>query len=257
MIAARFNPRGAGGPAAGISLLVLLLGISCTTPEQRLQPDTLEERWEALSRTEEMEGLTYQGMFGVTRYRDDELEFAHTNRFVPGTTARTEFPAIPLLGLSVQMPVIGEGLCAGGEGGFLIGWWYDSVAARNTAGTRLVDVAGRLFTVDLFLGGYLSADVGDKIRIYAGAGPMMLLGYYRADYRETDPATSTTYDGSSSDAALGIGYYARAGLDLILDRSILWGVGVRQVRTELDFGNPMGEIDIDAIQFFMAWTIRF
>jgi hypothetical protein len=111
--------------------------------------------------------------------------------------------------------------------------------------------------LEFFLGGYVSADIGTKTRIYAGAGPLLLGGLYDSDVEETDPSTLEAVDDSNTDLALGAGLYARAGLEYAVSKTSTLGLSVRAINANLDFGSSAGEIDLDGFQFMVTFGIRF
>ncbi len=60
-----------------------------------------------------------------------------------------------------------------------------------------------------------------------------------------------------SESAFGVGVYGRAGAEIrLVDRSFL-GLGVRWVATELDFDQPIGDLDVEGWQGFLTFTVGF
>lgn len=235
--------------------LLLFAGTACVVREPR---DREEEKLADLLGMDEVpEGLTYQAWFGLTQLDEEDQDFERTSSFDPTVSASPEFSNMPLIGIAVQQDVVGDQIAAGAEGGVTLGWWFDRESARNNTGALLLEVDSELLMLEFFFGGFVSADLGDAARIYAGAGPLLYLGIYDTEIEEQDPAIGTIYEDDETDAALGAGAYARAGFDLFFDDDSAVGIGVRQVIADLDFGSPSGEIDFDGVQVFLTWTLRF
>ncbi len=238
-----------------VAALLLVLGTACVHP---VRPDSEEEELAALLGLDEVpEGLTYQAWFGLTQLDGEDQDFERTSSFDPTVRAAPEFSNMPLIGIAVQQDVVGERIAAGAEGGVTLGWWFDRESARNNTGALLLEVDSELLMLEFFFGGFVSADLGDAARIYAGAGPLLYLGLYDTEIEEQDPAIGTVYEDDETDAALGAGVYARAGFDFFFGDDSAMGIGVRQVIADLDFGSPSGEIDFNGVQVFLTWTLRF
>jgi|GEM_PF-5642621 len=239
-------------------LCVVLLLVACTACVVREPRDREEEKLADLLGLDAVpEGLSYQAWFGLTQLDEEDQDFERTSSFDPTVRAAPEFSTMPLLGIAVQQKVVGDRIAAGAEGGATLGWWFDRESARNNTGALLLEVDSELLMLEFFFGGFVSADLGDAARIYAGAGPLLYVGLYDTEIEEQDPAIGTIYEDDETDAALGAGVYARAGFDFFFGSDSAMGIGVRQVVADLDFGSPSGEIDFDGVQVFLTWTLRF
>jgi len=240
----------------GVCVMVLFLHCtSCIHPEPRSTEG--EKLATFLGQDEVPRGLTYQAWFGVSRFDDKDQELERRSNFDPSLSAEPNFSTMPLVGFALQHPLARDVLTAGGEGGFTLGWWADGEEVRNASGATLLDIDAELLTLEFFLGGYASADLGRFARIYAGAGPLLLLGLLDTEVEEIDPGTGILFEDDESDVALGAGVYVRAGLEFAISESSLIGFGVRKIDVDLDFGSPPGKLGLDGVQFLFTWALRF
>jgi hypothetical protein len=115
------------------------------------------------------------------------------------------------------------------------------------SGTAILVIDRSLILTDLFFGAGASTILGNRVRLYGGVGPNVVIGW--ADYEDELR--------SDSDTDFGFGGYARGGVELRLpDRNFL-GVGVRWVANEIDFELPIGEVDVEGWQVFLTYTTGF
>ncbi len=186
----------------------------------------------------------YHAVYG--RYMlDDDLEF------------EDEDYDIPLLGFDAQQPIGGAKLVYGIEGGGFFSWESEErtifVTSAGDSGARVsavVDINSLLF--DAYAGGYLSFEPMKGIRIWAGAGPLILWGW-----RETE---STTADDeiliSEEESGFGAGVYARMGIDIIFKNNLGFTTGARITETSLTFDDPAGEVNVEGWQFYVGLVYR-
>jgi opacity protein-like surface antigen len=121
----------------------------------------------------------------------------------------------------------------------------------------VVVVDNRLVLTDLFIGGFVSTDLSRKARIYAGAGPMLLVGYYKIENEEEDTTTSTFIEEDETESAVGAGLYARAGIEFRVSENTMLGLGIRAFRSDLDFEDTVGRVDVEGVQAMLTYTMRF
>ena len=87
-------------------------------------------------------------------------------------------------------------------GGIFSGMLDDTDStARN--GKFYVKADGSLFLLDLFLGPQVNAQLGDKVRLYCGAGPLLMIGYVSADFKEGE--IEQKYDINVNETSLASG----------------------------------------------------
>jgi hypothetical protein len=60
-----------------------------------------------------------------------------------------------------------------------------------------------------------------------------------------------------TDTAFGAGGYVRGGIDFMLSTNSAIGLGVRAIKTKLDFEDVIGDVDVDGVQGMLTYTIRF
>ena len=135
----------------------------------------------------------------------------------------------------------------GFEGGGVGTWKSDTTNFRGTSngGTSVqVQIDSRFFTLGVFMGGVLSANLGHNARAYVSAGPSVTWAWL--DDQNNDNQTSNSnvivLDGSKSDTSFVA--YGRAGFEFILDTGFVFGVSVRYADDKFDFGNG-GKLQFD------------
>jgi hypothetical protein len=188
-----------------------------------------------------------QALIGAVFF--DDVEFSRTDPGDPTQTAEVDLSTMPVLGVAGQMPLAGESLELGFEAGLLFSWWRaDSKVVAGGSGTIVVLIDTQLVLADLFAGAYLSTIVADSLRLYLGAGPLMMWG-------DLDLEDET---GSSSDSAFGVGGYVRGGVEYRLKDGSFLGLGVRALTSDLDFDNSAAaNVDLDGLQVMLTYTQVF
>jgi hypothetical protein len=198
-------------------------------------------------------GAAFQALFGATILDDDEIEVDLPSS---GTArARLDLSPIPTFGFAGQMPFAKESPF-GIEGAMLMGFRFGDVDAfafdRNTLALDLDQI---LFLVDLSAGPYAATMLGEKLRLYAAAGPLLILGFLEIDIDE-DLSDGTHAEHTENDATAALGGYARTGLDWRIAPGTFLGLGLRATRASLDF-TDFGRIDASGVQVFLALTHTF
>lgn len=144
---------------------------------------------------------TIQALLGGVRY--DDLTFSNSD----GTeTVTMDMSTLPQLGGAwATQPKGDKKLSVGLEASLLLGFKFDDVNTYSGARATYVSVSSSLWMMDIAGGAYANLILTEKIRLYAGAGPLVMLSYYstKSDYFNT----------SMSDTAFGWGAYARGGAE--------------------------------------------
>jgi len=153
-----------------------------------------------------------------------------------------------------ELPVIGGG-AQWKVGGRRIDWGLEgllSFAGRANATAFVVGGGGAAVAVDvdlllfeLYGGPFVSLFLGEKVRLYGAAGPLLQW----ASYDQNDSVIADE-DGSG----FGSGYYARAGFEFALPSRALVGFGARWSDTSVDLGSSIGDLDIDGVQILFTMT---
>jgi hypothetical protein len=108
-----------------------------------------------------------------------------------------------------------------------------------------------LLVTDLFIGPYGEFLLGERWRVYGAAGGLMEFVHGDADI--DDPNTGQS---KVNDDAFGGGVYARTGLEFVLSSGVSVGFGVRWVDSNVDFGDPLGEYDLERVQWLFTVTSK-
>ena len=186
-----------------------------------------------------------QALVGAAEYL--KLEFERSDPAVPTDTGKADLSTMPAIGIAGQYAIAGKRVEVGLDGGLLYSWDSDSAQFISTGSGTVVLIDRSLQVVEGFFGPYVSTILADQVRLYAAAGASFMYG--DADYSDEIL--------SDSETAFGVGIYGRAGVEYrLVDRSLL-GLGVRWVATELDFGAPIGNVDVEGWQGFLTYTVGF
>lgn len=162
-----------------------------------------------------------------------------------------------IFGADAQKPFYGKIFQLGIETGAFFSWdstaRHVSVSSGSGGGTATIAVEVNSFMMDYFGGGFLGFEPTKWLRLYAGAGPLLIWGTRATDPEESD---SDEYSAEST-IEFGAGIYARAGLDIFLSEQFGLTLGVRQTETTLNFKDATGEIDIGGTQYYLGLAFRF
>lgn len=155
-----------------------------------------------------------------------------------------------------QMPLIGGGgmwamnegrITVGPEAGIDFGFRSSGGAFVSTGGGAAVAVDIDLLLVNLYAGLFANTFLGQKWRVYVGAGPLLQF----ADYEQA--GESVADDGSG----FGVGYYVRTGLEYMLPNRWMVGVGGRWIDSEIDLSGELGDLEVQGTQLFLSVTNGF
>lgn len=171
---------------------------------------------------------------------------------------------IPYIGAAAQVPIKDGVFGFGWEGGGFVSWQSEVVdyfvASGSNGGVAAFSLDTSYFAIETFLGGYLSVQPTSFFRAYVSAGPMLTLGFLNT----TDPQEEATpssrsvvvIDFSDTDVNLTPGAYGRAGVEIQLAQNTWIGVSGRYMKTELDFGDSIGEVSLDGTSWFISLGAR-
>jgi len=155
---------------------------------------------------------------------------------------------MPVLGGGAQWKLSGEKIDFGLEGMVSFAWQSNGTAVVATgAGSAVVAVDFGLFLMDLYGGPFVNLFLGDRVRVYAAAGPIFEFASYDQN--------SAFFDDSGT--GFGFGGYARTGLEFMLASSTMLGVGFRWSQTTVDLGSDLGDLDLEGLQFAITVTTGF
>lgn len=187
-----------------------------------------------------------QALVGVAEYH--KLEFERADPADPANRDSVDLSTMPAIGAAGSYSLGGTRVLDFGiDGSLLFSWDADRTSYASTSGNAVIVLDRRLFFADVGVGAYVSALLADTARIYAAAGPNLVFG--DAVYRD-----ELVTRGSS---AFGYGGYVRSGIEFRLADRSFFGLGVRWVGSELDFGGPIGDVDMEGWQGFITYTIGF
>lgn len=165
--------------------------------------------------------------------------------------------SLTLFGLTGQVPYGGQTLQYGMEYGALLSLQSDTrsivITGGSGSGSIKVSVDLESFILDGFFGGFVSASPFKWVRFHLAAGPLLIYG--ERNSQSVEPHDEP--DVSTKSSALGVGLYARAGMDFIFTDRFALGFSTRGTQTSLTFSKTTGKVDVEGWQYFIAMSFRY
>ena len=62
---------------------------------------------------------------------------------------------------------------------------------------------------------------------------------------------------SGSGTGFGVGWYARTGIEYLLNPGMMMGIGARWSDSRVDLGSELGDLELDGTQVFLTVTKGF
>jgi len=180
-----------------------------------------------------------QGFFGASLFERVEIDTDGPGE-VDGD--RGELDELPVIGGGGQWRLGGERLDLGLEGLMSLAWRGDAEAFVVGGGGAAVAVDVDVFVFELFGGPFASVFLGEKLRLYGAAGPLMQW----ADYSQSGNGLGD--DGSG----FGVGWYARTGLEFALPSRTWLGFGARWSDSSIDLGGSLGDLELEGLQLALT-----
>ena len=215
------------------------------------------------SADEEAQGPLVQLLLGVLELDDQQGEWQE----ISDDDVDVDFSSLPSGSVEVEYTYGGDRVQWGLNSGGSLAWKSDDTRfsggfSGETGGVIRVDLDNSLLLVELHLGGFLRAQLSQLVSVYAAAGPMVMFGEHEVEDENVDETPTPTAQGTvvisnSDDSDINIGAYARAGVEFEIGKNQWVGLGVRYMRTKLDFDKTIGELDIEGPQYGLTFTARF
>jgi len=165
---------------------------------------------------------------------------------------------LTIFGVGVQKPFNPGVFKVGLETGALFSLDSDlrrfSAASGSGGGTVDLSVDISSFLMDFFFGGYVAFEPAGWLRMYVGAGPLLIWGTREIETTET---TGQLEVSEASESGLGAGGYIRAGIDILFSDYLGLTAGARITETTLSFDDAAGSIDIEGVQYYGGLAFRF
>jgi len=197
-----------------------------------------------------------QAFIGAAEFDEDQMTFSQAASDDSDTFTSNDLSSMPFLGFGGQYAFSEGNSHFGLDGTILVGWRSrdSSISAGN--GQAEVKLDTDLWLIDLAMGIYAQTIFGERWRLYAAAGPLMLFGEYSAESAEEDTEVTPTEksESSASDSGFGIGGYARAGLEYRLVNNAFMGLCVRGVATNLQFDGALDDSGLSGVQGFLTYS---
>lgn len=189
-------------------------------------------------------GELVQGMIGVTLLDSPSLEVPATGDLLDDD----EFSTFPMAAAFYMLPL------RGGEGDQQLGFEFglsatlrgDADFRSGVGGTTVVE--NDISLLDASVGLYYNRFLPGGFRFYAGAGP--LLQYGEVELELLQGVNTLEFE----DEGVGLGYYARTGLEIELSPSLYAGFGVRWLDSYVDLGEGLADFEYEALQIAFSVT---
>lgn len=162
----------------------------------------------------------------------------------PNGAQGDDLEQVPMIGGAFQHVMWGDRIDAGLEVGGTLGFQTGGGFVAAGGGGLIIAVDIDMFLFDLFGGPFVSVPLGEKARIYAGAGPLMQF----ADWDQRGEGVD------QSGSGFGTGLYARTGLEFELTPHMLVGIGVRWTDSRVSLGSGLGNLDLEGTQVMITFT---
>jgi len=156
--------------------------------------------------------------------------------------------SFPTIGGGAQWKLGGDEIDFGAEGLLAFSWRGNVAAIAVGGGGAAVAVDVDLLMFDFYGGPFLSAHLGDKTRIYAGAGPLLRWCLYDQD--------GNSFSSGNGDG-FGFGYYARTGIEFAMSRGTMIGVCGRWTDVEVDLNGRLGDLEMHGIEALLTISQGF
>lgn len=154
-----------------------------------------------------------------------------------------DLDTLPVIGGGAQWKIGGERIDFGFEGLLAFSGAANATAIAVGGGGTAVAVSVDMFIFELFGGPFVSVFLGEKLRLYGSAGPLMQWANYDQD------SSSFVNDNGSG---FGSGWYARTGFEFALASRTLLGFGVRWSDTSVDLGGDLNDLDMEGFQWMVT-----
>lgn len=198
------------------------------------------------------ENYQVQGLLGVVQY--ENLKFDAPDSEEPTEVDLSLMPQFG--GAWMTKPRGGDRFQYGLETSFLLGMRFDKLNYLYAgSGGTYISLSVSMWAFDFAGGAYanLFLDEGQKVRLYAGAGPLLNFASYRseADYTDNTPTED------ESESAFGVGVYLRTGLEFRVHYRGTLGMGVRGSWSNVDFTEYGGNSELIGAAAFVTYTAGF
>jgi hypothetical protein len=181
---------------------------------------------------------------GVTFY--DTLERSGGEN--PLSSGSGSLDAVPAIGATWAQVFGSARVDWGLEGGGTMGYRTGNGAVESDLGGGQVDVDLDLFAFDVYGGAFVSTPVGDRVRLYASAGPAVQI----ASFSQEGFDSTAMEEISQSGSGLGLGYYARGGIEFFTAGQLAMGLTLRWIDTQTSIDENLGRLDLSGLQVFFT-----
>lgn len=172
----------------------------------------------------------------VARQGDDGVDALRTDDDV----------TMPTIGGGAQWKLAGDRLDIGLEGLLSLSGQGNLQAFAIGSGGAAIAVDIDLAVVDFYGGPFASVWLGNRVRCYGAAGPLVMFASYEEDL-PVEPY-------NSRGTGFGAGWYGRLGIELLVGGGTSIGVGARYSDANVDLDSRLGDLELEGIQYMFTVT---
>lgn len=160
---------------------------------------------------------------------------------------------LTFFGAAAQKPFYLEFLEYGFETGINFSMENDtdvlSASGGSSGGTVRVSIDNKMFFLDYFAGGYVAVHFANRVRLYAGAGPLLIFGMWEREHDDGEYEDET-------ESKLSAGIYGRVGFEFRIVEPVSIGAGIRGISTGLKFDDSQRDIEVEGLQVFFGISFK-
>ncbi len=186
-----------------------------------------------------------QGYLAVNSIQDLSRTGGNSSDIEAGSGSVSQYPVI---GGGGQFKLGGKRLDLGLEAMMSLGGRANGGAFVIGGGGAAVAVSLDLLIVDFYGGPFVSVPLGERVRLYGAAGPVVQF----ANYHQSAAAGVDAGTGSG----FGFGGYARTGVELEMGPGSFIGVGARWYDTSVNLSSNFGDLDVEGIEAMLTFSTR-
>ena len=164
---------------------------------------------------------------------------------------------LPLVGLAVQKQVNRGRLELGVETGAFFSirgeTRFVSVSGGGSGGSVKVAYDNQMLVFDYFGGVYIGGRPAERLRLYAGCGPLVIYGHRQIEPEPDAPPEAEV----ESDAGISVGLYGRTGIELIITKRFILGASVRGITSGLKLESTIGSTRMEGLQYLVSIGFKF
>ena len=110
-----------------------------------------------------------------------------------------------------------------------------------------------MLVFDYFGGVYIGGRIAERLRLYAGCGPLIIYGSRQIKPEPYGPPEAE----AETDAGISAGLYGRTGIELFITERFILGAGVRGMTSGLKLESTIGSTRMEGLQYLLSIAFKF